>query len=173
MSADLFVVKASDQMLGVVVWSIFAGIVIGILLSVYHKYVLGIFVRRLLEAGASSEGSALTMDEAGLGKFRILRLITSRAILGSGSYAKIVRSPDLPYPPPLPKKGEKTPPRKIDASTRFYIPHDMQHRAELTYTGGARTIIWALISIAVLLAIAFLSFYIVPALSEMFANMFR
>lgn len=39
MSADLFVVKASDQMLGVVVWSIFAGIVIGILLSVYHKYV--------------------------------------------------------------------------------------------------------------------------------------
>ena len=173
MSADLFVIKASDQTLSIVVWSIFAGIVIGILLSVYHKYVLGIFVRRLLAAGASSEGSALTMDEAGLGKSRLLCFITRRAILGSGSYPKIVRSPSLPYPPPLPKKGEKTPPRKIDASTRLYIPHDMQPRAEMTYTGGGRTIIWALVSIAVLLGIAFLSFYIVPALSEMLTNMFR
>ncbi|NLZ36850.1 MAG: hypothetical protein GX897_05165 [Clostridiales bacterium] len=173
MSADLFVVKANDQTLSIVIWSIFAGIVIGILLSVYHKYVLGSFVRRLLDSGASSEWTAVTMDEAGLGKSRILRLLTRRAILGSGSYAKIVRSPELPYPAPPPKKGQKTPPRKIDSSTRFYIPDDMQNRAIMTYTGGARTIIWALVSIAVLLGIALLSFYIVPALSEMFANIFR
>ncbi len=52
--------------LKMVIWGIYAGILIGIAVSYFRKKYFGTLVRKLLKSEAFSEESALTLEEAGL-----------------------------------------------------------------------------------------------------------
>ena len=54
------------------IWGIFGGFAIGIVISYYHKSFLGELPRRLIKKGASSPESALTLKEVGLKPGRLL-----------------------------------------------------------------------------------------------------
>ena len=51
--------------LNIIIWSLYIGFIIGIIITVYNRFVLGSLIRRLIEKGAYSEGGAITVAEAG------------------------------------------------------------------------------------------------------------
>lgn len=50
--------------LNIIIWSLYIGFIIGIIITVYNRFVLGSLIRRLIEKGAYSEGGAITVAEA-------------------------------------------------------------------------------------------------------------
>lgn len=156
-----------SETLYIVIWSLFIGVVIGVGMGIYQKGVLGSLVRKLLEKRATSPDTALTMDEAGLTKNGLVRWMIRRAIKGESSYGRIVSPAPADLTAPMPTDGAKLP---VMADTRFYIPPEMNDRAVTSFSNSGNIIVWGLLSVAAFLAVALLSFYIVPALTDMFRN---
>lgn len=155
-----------SETLFIVIWSLFIGVVIGVGMGIYQKGILGSFVRHLLDKRATSPDTAVTMDESGLTKNRLIRALITRSIRGESSYGRIVTPAQADLSAPL-KEGEKP---VITSGTRFYIPAEMNDRAVTSFSNSGNIIVWALLSIAAFLVVALLSFYIVPALTDMLKN---
>ncbi|MCR5264889.1 MAG: hypothetical protein K6D94_13510 [Clostridiales bacterium] len=162
---DLFFSDISET-LYIVIWSLFIGVIIGVGMGIYQKGILGSFVRHLLEKRATSPDTALTMDESGLTKNVLVRAIIRRSIRGESSYGRIVSPAPVDLTAPA-DSGVKPP---ITADTRFYIPPEMNDRAVTSFANSGNIIVWALLSVAAFLVVALLSFYIVPALTDMLKN---
>ena len=159
--------RSVGETLYIVIWSLFIGIVIGVGMGIYQKGVLGSLVRHLLEKRATSPDTALTMDEAGLTKNRLIRWLIRRAVRGESSYGKIVSPAPDDLSAPMPKDGEKP---AITDGTKFYIPPEMNDRAVMSFSNSGNIVVWGLLSVAAFLVVALASFYVVPALTDMFKN---
>ena len=155
-----------SETLYIVIWSLFIGVIIGVGMGIYQKGILGSFVRKLLEGRATSPDTALTMDESGLTKNSLVRAMIMHAVKGESSYGRIVSPAPEDLAAPM-KEGEKP---AITKGTRFYIPPEMNDRAVTSFANSGSIVVWALLSVAAFLAVALLSFYIVPALTDMLKN---
>ncbi|MBQ7715039.1 MAG: hypothetical protein IJT70_04120 [Clostridia bacterium] len=165
------------------VWGIYGGFVIGIVLSYYHKVYLGATVRALLDAGANSPDSALTLGELSekygikpsSARFRALRRVSAlRKVIS-------VANPDESEIPLPPKKRSRiislmTPERddtKYDfEKMKLYIAKDDVYRAEVRYAQKKKVnIVYAVLFILILAALAFIVCeFAVPDLLRMLDN---
>lgn len=129
-----------------IVVGLFIGLSIAIFMTVFNKRVLGDLARRIIDAGALSADSALTLDELGVGNSFVARI----AVKWSTSLRRVVKCrEEQTYADELEtrraeheqrrKDGEKLPKfketeYKIDVrNDRFYIPEDMKYMAEIKF----------------------------------------
>ncbi len=142
--------------LNIVIWSLYIGFVLGIIITLYNRFVLGGMIQKLVERKAHTEGGALTMSEIGCAT-PFLKL----ALRNGGTFRRIVKM-----------VGDTDEARsKTDfKSARFYIPEDNVHRAEVIYGRNEASFASVLLALLALLVVAFLSFKIVPNLIGMLSN---
>ena len=142
--------------LNIVIWSIYIGFLIGIIITVYNRFVLGSLIRRLIEKGACSESAAVTVADAGCAN-PFVRF----ALRQSGTLRRIVYMVgDTP--------GERS--RDNVSSAKFYIPDENIHRAEVIYGNSGTSFVSILLSVLAFFIVVLLSFFVIPNLIQMLTN---
>ena len=103
--------------LNIIIWSLYIGFMIGIAVTLYNRLILGGLIRKLIDRGAMTEGSALTCAEVGcknpLIRFSLREKSTLRRIVHMSGDTETTRS------------------REPFDKARFYIPDENIHRAEV------------------------------------------
>ncbi len=142
--------------LNIIVWSLFIGFMIAIGVTLYNKIVLGTIVRGLIDRQAFCEDDALTAKAIGCNNIFI-----RFALRRGGSFRRIVRMTG----------DTETEQIKGDFSTaKFYIPEENVHRAEMIYGKAGASVFSVLLSVLAFLAVAFVSFIVIPDLIQMLVN---
>ena len=114
-----------------IVWSVYIGIAIGVFMGYYNKAVLGRAIRTLLEKEAFGEEKALTAEELGFAKNRMILHSIRRGVL-----ARFVHTVE----------GKEK---------RYYLIEDERHRAELRYSNKGTDLYVVIISLVIFLLVAF------------------
>ncbi len=131
--------------LNLVIWSMYIGFMLATLLNYYNKKVMGRFVRLVIEKGALSADSALTLEELGYSNKQLIR----RALQKPGALRKMVWEIDDNY-----RTGEdgvlfSAREKELDLNLgKFYIPEERRIQAQLRYDDKGSDI-FALIMCAV------------------------
>lgn len=161
-----------------VLWAVWAGLIIGIAVSYYNKDYLGRFIRRLLKKEATSKEKALTLTELSYTKIFPLKLhlkddkslrryadIANReeAVTEKNKNPKLNRLRNL--------FGISNIKKIYDFSKlRFYIPEEKKYIADVRYekkgSNPGTFIIWLII----ITALAFLVNFLVPEILTMLDN---
>ena len=126
--------------LNIIIWGIYAGLVIACAAAVRKRNLASAIVSRLLDAGADSPDTAVTLAEAGIGRGRIksaLRSLKSGTVLSryvicadrdrftsplTGARAKLAKLFSLP-----------TETEKLTPDARFFIPEENRITAEVRF----------------------------------------
>lgn len=153
----------TDMTLEIVLWSMFAGIVVASFVAVYNRRVVGKVVRELYARGAHYPCQAVTLAELGLER----NIFILWALRSSGTLRRVVFEFD-PFSGNTDinagrqkKRGEK------NARLRFYIPPEADERAETMYIREGTTIFTALLSIVLFVAIVLFCLAVIPGLVSM------
>ena len=156
--------------LEIVVWSIFAGIVLGAMAIYYFKNILGIFVRALLDNGALSPETARSLADCGCQKSRNTRL----ALRVSTSYRRLISA--RPADPDaettyIDAKGRRRKRKFRLDELKFYIPAENRDKAESLYDndGSGVKILFLVVVLSLLTAV--LALKVVPQLIQMGSNL--
>lgn len=153
--------------LEMIVWSIFFGIVLGALASLYNKRILGSFVRALIKGGANSPTSAVTVNDIGFKK----NIFVKNALKNGGVLRKVVHcanEPDIipdeminPVRKFLSSSLEFR--KKLDMNeAKFYIPDDLMYRAEIRYEKKGTDLFSFFLTVLVFLVVVYLSLQFIP-----------
>lgn len=137
--------------LEIVIWSLFIGIIIGAFSVWYSRRVLGVLVRALLTSNANTVRNALTFNDLGIKNRFVYRI----ALRKNSTYRKIVHIVDT---------DEKKP--KID-SLKFYIPDEVNFRADSMYNPKGTTLLGAFVAIFAFLIMAVLALVVIPDIVKM------
>lgn len=162
-----------DFSLGFVVWPLFSGICIAVLISLFVKVKLGVLVRKLLENKAETPESALSLSDLGLQKNFFVR----NAMRSTSTYKQHIHAiteDSLTYHDneyfdsdiQIVNFPDRKPKLNIDTA-KYYIPKEKQFRASSTFSKESSTIISAIIAIFLLVIVASLSMVIIPFLTRM------
>ena len=138
--------------LEIVIWSLFIGIIIGAFAIWYSRRVLGTLVRALLSAEANSAGNAKTFGDLGIKNVFIYRL----ALRKNSTYRKIVHIAD-----------EETQTKPSISALKFYIPEEVNFRADSMYNPKGTTLLGAFVAIFAFFIMAILTLVVVPDLITM------
>ena len=142
--------------LNIIIWSLYIGFIIGIIITVYNRFVLGSLIRRLIEKGAYSEGGAITVAEAGCAN-----PFVKFALRQSGTLRRIVYMVG-DTPEELCQKNV--------SSGKFYIPDENIHRAEVIYGNSGTSLLSIVLSVLAFLVVVLISFFVIPNLIQMLTN---
>ena len=130
-----------------ILWGLCAGLALALIYTFYIKRVQGGLIRRLLAAGALTEGSAVGLAALGYKDGVLLR----HALRGGTPLSAVVQStPD----------------------GRYFIPAEKVELAEKRYGNEGMSMFVMLISILVLFAVALVCVYVFPELIDWFESMF-
>ena len=153
----------------VIIICMFIGVAAAALISLYHKHVLGSFVRFLLESGAKDEGSAIKLNTTKYNKNFFVRA----AINNGRTYSAVLRSvlpegaPDLSK---LPAKEKRRAKSEILSGSGYYIPEELTFRADNMLSKKGTSVVSALLGVLLFLIIAAVSLMVVPQIVDMFKN---
>ena len=114
-----------------IVWSVYIGVAIGVVMGYYNKSLLGKAIRSLLEKEAFGEEKALTAEELGFAKNHMILNSIRRGVL-----ARFVHTLD----------GEEK---------RYYLIEEERHRAELRYSNKGTDLYVVIIALVIFLLVAF------------------
>jgi len=160
------------------IWGVWGGFVLGLFLTWYHHSYLGEVVRQLLKKEALSPDSALTLEELGIKKRRVL----TAALKEENTLRRVI---DIANPEeclsPLPDKGgsgftKKIFPQKKRYSYDFdkmklYIPEEKKFRAESRYEQKkTRSPLWLIVWVIALTALAAAATVVIPDLLQLLDN---
>lgn len=155
-----------------IVWPIFLGICIGAFITVFVRVKLGEVVRAIIEKGAISPETALTLEELGLSK----RFFIRSALRGRSALRRVVEATDGTVA--VAENGEPVGLRILGIneapnldSCRFFITDANRERAESIYDNTNSTLLSAIITVLVAFVVAALSMIIIPNLMQMLENM--
>ena len=155
-----------------IVWPIFLGICIGAFITVFVRVKLGEVVRAILEKGAISPETALTLEELGVAK----RFFVRSALRGRSALRRVVDSTDGAEV--MDENGEKIGLRVLGLNEapdlnrcRFFITDANRERAESIYDNTNSTLVSAFITVLVAFVVAAVSMVIIPNLMQMLENM--
>ncbi len=153
----------------VIIICLFAGVVAAALISLYHKHVLGSFVRFLLESGAKDEGSAIRLDTT---KYNG-NVFVKAALKNGRTYSAVIRSV-LPEGAPdasrLKGKEKRMAEKANLSSSSYYIPEELSFRADNIFSKKGTSVLSALFGILLFVIVAGVSIIIVPQIVELFKN---
>lgn len=157
--------------LQIVVWSMFAGVVVGVFAVLYNKNVLGSFIKALNEHKAFEPDTARSLKEMGFSKNIFVRF----ALREHSSFRKTVHAVSIApaeaavETPEKEVRKKKAPHVPVD-SLRFYLPAEATERAELLYSKNGANLLTAMAAILLFLVVAILCFTVVPDLLQMLGN---
>lgn len=151
--------------LELVIWSLFIGVIIGAVATVYIKRVLGSFVRRLLESDATAPECAKTLDEAGLTHNVFVRRAVTGALRGGKYHGVVMLAPEFAA-----EGSDGRIKAKDISSMKFYIPKERTWRAGEMYDAKGSSIITVLIAILTFLVVALISFQVIPYLLSLITD---
>mgnify|MGYP006924659511 CR=1 FL=1 len=152
--------------LELVIWSMFAGIVAASFIAVYNRRVTGKIVRLLYAKEAHSPSASLTLGELGLSRNLFVRF----SLRKNGMLRKVVYDFD-PFAGNFKLRAINPRNRKRDLDRmRFYVPPEVNERAETMYLKEGTTILTAILSVALFLAIALFCLAVIPWLRRLLDN---
>lgn len=161
-----------EMKLEFIVWPIFLGICIGAFITVFVRVKLGEVVRAIIEKGAISPETALTLEELGLSK----RFFIRSALRGRSALRRVVEATDGTVA--VAENGEPAGLRILGIneapnldSCRFFITDANRERAESIYDNTNSTLLSAIITVLVAFVVAAISMIIIPNLMQMLENM--
>lgn len=158
---DINILNANDGSLEILLWSIYIGITLGVLLSILYRVYTGSFIHAVVEAGALDEEHAVSLAELNFrGKWYIKRLLRPEDTLGR-IFMRIGGD-----------AGDTKHPEKIDfASARFYLPEDRRIGAETRFVVEKRPVRTFILAAVVLFAVFFAATVFLPELLQMLDNL--
>ena len=151
----------------VILWCVYAGIVLAALYAYYQKNLIGRLVRALLENTCDSPKSAKTLGELGLEKDVFVR----NALHPKSTLTRLVSSTEEPVESQR-IRGRKQKPAFSFESARFYISPDKKDEAMLAYDHQGTTLLSLVFAIVGGLLIIAVGYYLVPYLSSLFTQIF-
>ena len=151
-----------------IVWPIFIGVCIAAFVTVFVRVKLGEVVRAIIEKGAISPETALTLEELGVAKrFFVRSALRGRSALRRVVYAtdgSVITSGD----------GENTELRVLTINEapdldecRFFISDENKARAESIYDNTNSTLLSAIITVLVAFVVAIVSMLVVPKIIDL------
>ena len=167
----------------VLVWALYIGLAIGLILGYYMKRILGEAVRRIIDCGAIGFENAKTLEELGINKPNIIHSIKKGAL---SKYIRSTRnasssseaSETAAASPDISKEGG-SPENKADKHTttatcdeKFFISEEDRIQAELRYSKSGNDLFPVIISLIVFLMIAFIAARYLPIAIELIAGSF-
>ncbi len=148
-----------------VVWSIAIGSVLAIICTYYNRTILGGFVRTLINSGALSVESAMTLVEAGYQKNTFVK----RALVKRDTFRKIVFEVDDEIIIASEGHSFSARTKPIDLNTaRFYIAQENRIMAELRYDNKGADIFGVISSSIMVLALAYVVTLVLPYILGLF-----
>ena len=153
----------------VIIICLFIGVVVAAAISLYHKYVLGSFIRFLRSSGACDENTAIRLDTT---KF-CNNVFVKTAIKNGRTYAGVLRSV-LPKGAPDTEKMSAKDKRRAEklllTQSGYYIPEELSFRADNIFSKRGTSVFSALFGILLFLIVAAVSLLIVPDIVQLFKN---
>lgn len=175
-----FSFQNSTMSLALIIWGLYAGMLIGGILSVYNKRYLGGVVRALLEGECLSPDQAKTLGELGLSsKWGLGRALQDGKVLrkcvavANEEECRLAR-PQKKWVSSLRRffTGSAQGKHKLDINqARLYVRNEKKYHAEVRYTKKGTSPIFILVGGILLLAIAILATIFIPELLTMIDNM--
>ena len=101
-----------------IIFGIFAGVLLASLYAIYVKNVIGAFVRKLLAEGCLAEEKAMTLEELGFNK----NIFVKQALRGSLLASTVI------HVKPEPKEGEEG-----TEEEKYYIKEERKYAAEMRF----------------------------------------
>lgn len=141
----------NNPTLAAILYPMLIGLIIGVIVVLFNKQVIGKLVKKLLDDKISSESSAKTLDELGFGKSRLLKFL----LRDGTTLRKVIKTAE---------NGE------TGASAKYYIPEDCAYRAEVTYNPDGSSVITVVIAIIMFIALTFIMMTVIPDLIQMLTN---
>ena len=139
----------------VLIWMMFLGIVFGAFVAYFTKTVLGNFVRKLMDEGASGPETARTLDE--LGYRGLSAFFVRRAMKPGASLSRYVNRSD---------SGQDCSSKRFTPQTRVYLPRDLFGAAEVRFEKKGTTLVTVLITVLVFAIVACACMIVIPALQK-------
>ncbi len=170
MQADLTEVKNLPEYaknVQIIIICMFIGVVAAALISLYHKLVLGSFIRFLLDSGAVDEETAILLNSTKYDKNVFVR----SAIKNGRTYAGVLRS----VPPEGADSGVKLTRKRQNellSATSFYIPAELSFRADNIFSKRGTSIGSAVFGILLFVLVAAVCLLIVPQIVSMMETLF-
>lgn len=179
-SFENFDIDVNNGSLEILLWSVYAGIIVGVGSSLLYRVCTHSFVNAVIQAGALDENNAVTIDSLDFrGKWYIKRQ------LRSGNASSLSRMFVCTNADTFPKKkcgrlarfwhekflGDEIPTKIPFETAKFYLPEERRIAAELRFTqekAPLRTFIIAAAALAAVIAAATVA---VPELMTMLDNL--
>ena len=146
-----------------VVWALFVGFSLALVMVLFSKRYMGKFVFTLLEKKIDSPEKAMTLSELGYGNNPFVRM----ALIGKSAYSCLIfeKNEAVVY------NGDSVVPavrHKVDyQSARFYIPKLLFPRAEIRFEKKGTHIMAVIVGFLAFLAFTLLVLYFLPSITEM------
>lgn len=141
----------NNPTLALILYPMLIGLIIGVMVVLFNKQVIGKLVKKLLDDKISTDGTAKTLEELGFGKSRTLKFL----LRDGTTLRKMVKTAE--------NDGKTSAPR-------YYIPEDCAYRAEVTYNPDGSSVITVVIAIIMFAALTLIMMTLIPDLIQMLKN---
>ncbi len=136
---NLFLSMGIDIMtVPMIVWTVYIGVAIGVIMTYYNRAILGRAIRALLEQEVFGADKALTAEALGFANNRFIMNSIRRGVL-----ARFVHT-----------TGEDP--------KRYYLIEEERHRAELRYSNKGTDLYVVIIALVIFLIVAFVAARYLP-----------
>ncbi len=153
-----FTIPAGFDSLDVLVWGVFAGVMLGAASATMDKLYCQRMVKALVEKDAQTPDKALTLSSMDIKGKWYLR----HALKAGKPLRKMLHVPEHMTAETMPKKIEDIP---------FYLPEEQRYAAETRFQNGRRPIFNLVLLGGVLLTTVFFVLFAVPELLTMLDNL--
>lgn len=173
-----FDIDVNNGSLELLLWSIYVGIMLGVLASLVYRVCTHSFVSAVIDAGALDEERAVTLESLSFkGKWYIKRQLQS----GSSLSRMLVCTNANEFPKKKCNRfdrfwhekflGDEIPTVIPFETARFYLPEERRIAAELRYTEEGRPVRTFIISAVILAVAIFAATLVIPELLQMLDNL--
>lgn len=173
-----FSFENSTISLALIIWGLYAGILVGGIASIYNKRYLGGAVRALLAEQCLSPDTGKTLSELGLRTWGLNRALREGKVLRK---CISIANPEECICPRKQKKwvaslrrfftGSTESASRLDLSrARLYVPEEKKFHAQVRYEKKGTAPIWLLFGGIILFVIALLATFFIPELLQMTDN---
>lgn len=153
-----------------IVVSMFIGVALAAFMLLYHKYVLGSFIRHLLKSKALTPESGIRLDETVFAK----RPLILMAISGGQRFRNILRYTEPEEQYTLPKEPKERDFRRAKRTAlltrRYYIPYELTFRADNLYNKRGTNLFAAILTVILFAVLSAAMLVVIPDLLTMLQN---
>lgn len=140
----------NNPTLAAILYPMLIGLIIGVIVVLFNKQMIGRLVKKLLDEKIRTEDAAKTLDELGFGKSKLLKFL----LRDGTTLRKVVKAAET----------DKSSPE------RYYIPEECAYRAEVIYNPDGSSVITVVIAVVMFIALTFIMMTVIPDLIQMLMN---